>query len=80
MLRKPDDFRRIYRVANDVTYRLSDQLTTEKQAGIGWLSAGSLVWLTDTLDDNPKQTTVEAYASSIGVISIDPRCLARVRQ
>ena len=80
MLDKPNDFRRIYRVAKDVTYRLSNQLATEKQTGVGWLSAGSLVWLTDTLGDDPKQAAVEAYASSIGVISIDPRCLARVRQ
>ena len=70
---KPNDFREVYVAIQNIPYFCE---SLHDLAGGGVLTKGQLVWIQTMFDAEERPNSISAFVDDIGIISLDPRCLA----
>ena len=76
-MRKPEAFQNPYVTLRPVAYVRGDGSSREDYGSSGVLGGGARVWIKDYRELAARSRSTVAFVEDIGIISLDPRCLAR---
>jgi hypothetical protein len=70
---RPNEFREVYVAIQNIPYLRE---SPQDLAGGGVLAKGQLVWIQTMFDAEERPNSISGFVDDIGIISLDPRCLA----